>query len=111
GAPEPTGAGGARGVDALSALVAKFAGRADVSGATTIDELGMSSLERVELMVALEDAFQAPIDESAFAQAKDVSQLRALVDRAAASDAAPAEPVDFPAWNRAAAARAIRRVS
>jgi len=97
--------------DPLGALVAKYAGRAEVSSSTTIDELGLSSLERVELMVALEDAFQAPIDEAAFAQARDVSQLRALVDKAGASDAPPPEPVDFPAWNRSAIARAIRRIS
>jgi 1-acyl-sn-glycerol-3-phosphate acyltransferase len=71
----------------------------------------LSSLDRVELMVALEDAFQTRIDESAFAEARDIGQLRALVDRAATSDAAPAEPVDFPAWNRSRIARAVRRIN
>jgi long-chain acyl-CoA synthetase len=102
---------GARGTDQLSALLSKYAGRADVSPQTTIEELGLSSLDRVELMVALEDAFQTRIDESAFAEARDLGQLRSLVARAAASDTAPAEPVDFPAWNRSWPARAIRRVS
>src|SRR5205807_8030184 len=97
--------GGARpavsaGDDALSALVAKYAGRADLSSATTLEELGLSSLERVELMVALEDKFQTRIDESAFSTARDLAQLRALVDRGDASGPAPAEPVDFPVWNR-----------
>src|SRR5262249_39704112 len=68
-------------------------------------------LDRVELMVALEDAFQTRIDEGAFADARDLGQLRALVDRAATSDAAPAEPVDFPAWTRSWWARTIRRVN
>ena len=49
---------------------------------TTLEELGLSSLERVELMVALEDAFQTRIDEGAFAEARDVGQLRTLVERA-----------------------------
>ena len=97
--------------DALTALIAKYAGRSDLSPGTTIDELGLSSLERVELMVALEDAFQSPIDEAAFAEARDISHLRALVDGAAKSDAPPPEPVDFPSWNRSAVARAIRRAS
>jgi long-chain acyl-CoA synthetase len=101
----------ARGADQLSVLLAKYAGRPDVSPRTTIEELGLSSLDRVELMVALEDAFQTRVDESAFSEARDVGQLRSLVERAAASDVAPAEPVDFPAWNRAWPARAIRRVS
>src|SRR5204862_6254609 len=86
------------GQDTLAALVAKYAGRADLSPATTLEELGLSSLERVELMVALEDAFQTRIDEGAFAQTRDVGQLRQLVDSAATRDAPPAEPVEFPTW-------------
>ena len=37
--------------------------------------------------------------------------MRTLVERQSASDAPPAEPVDFPAWNRGWFPRAIRRVS
>ena len=99
------------GGDALAALVAKYAGRADLSATTTIEELGLSSLERVELMVALEDTFQTRIDEGAFASARDLGQLRSLVEGASTSAAPPAEPVEFPAWNRSWPARAIRRVS
>jgi long-chain acyl-CoA synthetase len=99
-------------VDALTALIAKYTGRKDVPPGTTIEELGLSSLERVELMVALEDAFQAHIDEAAFTSARDIGQLRTLVERSAASGAAPpVEPVDFPAWNRSWPARTIRRAS
>jgi long-chain acyl-CoA synthetase len=99
------------GADALNALLAKYSGRADLSPVATIDELGLSSLERVELMVALEDAFQTRIDEGAFAEARSVSELRSLIERGAAADVAPAETVDFPEWNRWWPARAIRRVS
>jgi long-chain acyl-CoA synthetase len=99
------------GSDALAALITKYAGRDDVSPATTIEELGLSSLDRVELMVALEDAFQTRIDESAFADARDLRQLRTLVEQAPEQAAAPAEPIDFPSWNRSLLARAIRRVS
>jgi len=99
------------GADALAALIAKYAGRADLSPKTTIEELGLSSLERVELMVALEDAFHTRIDEGAFSEAKDLSQLRTLVEHGAASGAPPPEPVDFPAWNLGWLPRAIRRVS
>ena len=97
--------------DALAALMAKYAGRADVGADTTLEELGLSSLDRVELMVALEDAFQTRIDEGAFAEARDVGQLRQLVSRGAARETPPAEPIDFPSWNRSLPARAIRRVS
>jgi long-chain acyl-CoA synthetase len=99
------------GTDAVTALIAKYAGRTDLSPGTTIDELGLSSLERVELMVALEDASQAPIDEGAFAEARDISALRALVDRAKTSDVPPPAPVDFPSWNRSWLARGVRRAS
>ncbi len=97
--------------DALSALLVKYAGREDVSPSTTLEELGLSSLERVELMVALEDTFQTRIDEGAFAEAKSMGELRSLVDRSASSKDAPPEPVDFPAWNRSWPVRAIRRIS
>jgi long-chain acyl-CoA synthetase len=98
--------------DRLSALVGKYSGREGLSPATTIEELGLSSLERVELMVALEDAFQTRLDESAFAGARDLSDLRALMERAAKGDApVPEEPVDFPRWNRSRPAWLIRRVS
>ena len=97
--------------DRLAALIAKYAGRGDLSGSTTIEELGLSSLERVELMVALEDAYQTPIDEGAFAEARDLSQLRNLVERSTATEVPPPEPVEFPSWNRSPIPRAIRRAS
>jgi len=108
GAPPRAAAAGA---DTLTDLIAKHAGRANLSASTTIDELGLSSLERVELMVALEDAFQTHLDEGAFSGARDVGQLRALVATAAAGDTAAIEPIDFPSWNRSIGARALRRVS
>lgn len=104
--PRPVRAGS----DALAALVEKYAGRSDLSPQTTIEELGLSSLERVELMVALEDAFQTRIDESAFSDARDLGQLRTLVERASTSETAPADPVDFPEWARSWWARGWRRV-
>jgi long-chain acyl-CoA synthetase len=99
------------GTDKLSELVAQYAGRGDLSSATTIDELGLSSLERVELIVALEEAFQTRLDEKSFSGAHDVGQLRKVVEEASKRDVAPAEALDFPAWNRSVAARVVRRVA
>jgi len=82
-----------------------------VSGGTTLEELGLSSLERIEMMVALEDAFQTRIDEGAFAEARSLTELRNLVEKSATSEAVPHEPVEFPAWNRSWLARTIRRAS
>jgi long-chain acyl-CoA synthetase len=98
------------GADTLSALVAKYAGRGDLAPTATLEELGLSSLERVELMVALEDAFQTRIDEAAFSQARSVSDLRALVEHGAAAEP-PADAVVFPEWNRRWWARGVRRAS
>ena len=99
------------GTDRLALLLGKYTGRGDLPPDTTIDELGLSSLERVELMVAIEDTFQTPIDEGQFAQARDIGQLRTLIEQAPMAETPPAEPVEFPAWNRSWPARAIRRAS
>jgi long-chain acyl-CoA synthetase len=106
-----TETGAVSGGDRLAALVAKFTGRTDLPPGTTIEELGLSSLERVELMVALEDAFQTHLDEGAFSGARDLRELRSVVERAATSNAPPPEPVDFPTWNQSWPARALRRAS
>jgi len=108
---QPPTAPAAAGADPLAAIVAKYAGRADIQSSATIEELGLSSLERVELMVALEDRFQTRIDEGAFAEARNLADLRALVTGGASGETPPAEPLDVPAWNRSWPARAVRRVS
>jgi long-chain acyl-CoA synthetase len=96
--------------DPLQGLIAKFAGSRQIDGATSIEGLGLSSLERVELMVALEDQFQTRIDETRFAGAKTLDDLRAVI-ATAPQDAEVAEPVDFPSWNRRRTVRIVRRVS
>jgi len=98
------------------AVVARFAPGRTVTGATTIDELGLSSLERVELMMALEEALQMTVDEAKFAAARSVADLEAMarpvegVAGAASTTAAP-ELIDFPSWNRTWPARTLRRAS
>ena len=53
------------------------AGRALEPGAT-LEELGLSSLERIEMMVALEEALNTTIDEAAFSNASTVADLERL---------------------------------
>jgi long-chain acyl-CoA synthetase len=96
--------------NSVESLIARFARGRDVSGATTLDELGLSSLERVELMVALEDKFQTRLDESRFADATNIGDLKRLVE-APADPADVEEPVDFPSWNRTWPAQVVRRLS
>ncbi len=95
----------------VASLISQFAGGREVAPGTTLDELGLSSLERVELMVALEEKFGAPIDEAAFSGARDVAALEQVVQQAPAAAGESGEPVDFPTWNRTWPARALRRVS
>jgi long-chain acyl-CoA synthetase len=117
------GSGHARDVPGV---LARFAPGRTIGPATTIDELGLTSLERVELMMALEETFQVTVDETAFTTSMTVADLERLV---APPDWAPkaggtaiAEGSDpgltpsrreivFPSWNRSFPARAARRVS
>jgi long-chain acyl-CoA synthetase len=108
GAPTQRSLGGS---DKVTELVSKYAGRADLTPGTTLEELGLSSLERVELMVALEDAFHTHIDEGTFSEIRDVAQLRGLVERASSGETPPSEPVEFPTWSRSLPARIVRRVN
>ena len=96
--------------DTVEALIARFAQGRDISGVTTLEELGLSSLERVELMVALEDRFQTRIDEGRFSEAANVGDLKKLLEEPAAVEQVE-EPVDFPSWNRTWPVRIVRRLS
>jgi long-chain acyl-CoA synthetase len=98
----------------VASVIERFAPGRTIAPDTTIDELGLSSLERVELMMALEESLQVTIDEPKFASAATVSDLEALVRPIEAGGAAAvvrAEPIDFPTWNRALPVRALRRAS
>jgi long-chain acyl-CoA synthetase len=95
-------------------IVARFAGRGQLAPGTPLDELGVSSLERVELMLALEERFQTTLDETSFAAARTIEDLRSLVE--APGDLPPpgpvtAELINFPRWNRRAPAALVRRAS
>jgi long-chain acyl-CoA synthetase len=96
--------------DTVEALIARFAHGRGVTGATTLEELGLSSLERVELMVALEDRFQTRIDEGRFSEATSIGDLKQLVEAPPTAEEAE-EPVDFPSWNRRPVVALIRRIS
>jgi long-chain acyl-CoA synthetase len=96
--------------DSVEALIARYARGRDVSGETTLEELGLSSLERVELMVALEDRFHTRVDEGRFAEAGSVAELRRLIEAPSAPE--PIESTaDFPTWNRSWPVRIVRRLS
>ena len=98
----------------VESVIAQYAPGRNISADTTIEELGLSSLERVELLMALERRFGVTLDEGAYAAAKQISDLKRLVTDpiiSGAHVAVPTEPVDFPAWNRSKWAYLVRRVN
>ncbi|HJR61177.1 MAG TPA: AMP-binding protein [Vicinamibacterales bacterium] len=98
----------------MASVLERFAPGQPISPDTRIDQLGLSSLERVELMMAIEETFEVTVDEARFAAAETVADLETLtrpLDAAAPADARLAETFEFPSWNRSALARAARRVS
>jgi len=96
--------------DTFEALLERFAHGRTLGGTTTLEELGLSSLERVELMVALEDRFQTRIDEGRFSEVSSIGDLKQLVERGTTTEPVD-EPVDFPSWNRRRPVTLIRRLS
>jgi long-chain acyl-CoA synthetase len=96
--------------DRFEALFARHAQGRAITPETTMDDLGLTSLDRVELMVALEQHFSAPVDEQAFASARTLGDLRRLVDDEASGTVAPAATSALPTWNTSLPARLARRV-
>ena len=105
-------------------VVARYASGRELTDKTTLDELGLSSLDRVEMLMALEEAFQTTLDESMLAEAKTIGDLKRLVETPADVGARPASPqvghagpaptdrlIDFPSWNRTRISWFIRRIS
>ena len=88
--------------DPVAAVLARYAGGRELAPDASLDSLGLSSLDRVELMVALEQQLGRTLDETAFAAARTVADLRQLEK---APPAPPAEPFEFPRWSRRGWAR------
>ena len=94
----------------LELLLAKYGENRAVGPDTTLDELGLTSLDRIELMIALEDQARVTLSEAAVASARTVSDLRRLTEQAAEAGGAP-ETFSFPEWNRRRLAQVVRNVS
>ena len=128
-APRPSGA-----ATSVAEVVGRFVSGQTLTPDTKLDEIGLSSLVRVEMTMALEEAFQVTLDEAQIAQCETIGDLQALVQGTAESPApgppqqalgapdearAPARrtrpgapgTIPFPSWNRSRFSRAIRRVS
>jgi len=84
-------------------VLRKYAPDRAITPDTTLDELGLSSLDRVELMIDLEQHLNTTIDESLLTGARTVSALAEINGPTSASE--------FPTWNRSWLLRAIRNVA
>jgi len=129
-------AGGA----SVESVIGRFAGGRDITPDTSLEELGLSSLDRVELMMALEETFQTTLDESVLTTSRTVGELKALlgsgfgsgVQGSVPGSSAPGsvpgsgfgsgvpgsvalrrevEPSSQPSWNRTSLSWFLRRIS
>jgi len=92
--------------DELTELIRRFTPDRRVTPDTTLDELGLSSLDRVELMVELEERFNTTIDETHLTRTTRIADLLEQISR----PAPPQESLTPPNWNRGFAARLTRHV-
>jgi long-chain acyl-CoA synthetase len=123
----------------VESVMARFASGRDITPDTSMEELGLSSLDRVELMMALEEAFQTTLDESVLTTTKTVGELKALLGSgfpvpgsgfqvpgsgSSVTDPEPGtrnpepgtrnpepEPSSQPRWNRTSLSWFLRRIS
>jgi len=100
GGPAPAAVTGG---GAVIDLLRKYAPDRSITPETTLDQLGLSSLDRVELMLDLEAQFDISVDESLLTGTRTVSALDEI-------SALPSTP-EFPTWNRLWFARIIRRAA
>jgi long-chain acyl-CoA synthetase len=84
----------------IADVLKEYAGDREIRSGTTLDELGLSSLDRVELLLDLEKKLDMSIDESKLTSNLTVSALAGL--------GAPEQSRKFPVWSRSWPARIIR---
>jgi long-chain acyl-CoA synthetase len=110
GSLAPAAAAKARPADRVGELLERWtAGRA-AAESTSLDDLGLSSLDRVELLVALEQQLGRPVDEGVFASARTLGDVAAL-QRGDWKSGPAAAPFRYPKWQRHWLARAFRIVN
>lgn len=88
-------------------ILSRYAGGREITGASSLDALGLSSLDRIQLLMELEQRAGVSLDEEQFASAKTVGDLA----RAQPATAAAVEDFEFPEWSRSRPARLVRRIA
>lgn len=103
----PVSTASSRPPDRVGQLLERWTSGRNVGASTSLDDLGLSSLDRVELLVALEQELGQPVDESLFASTKTIADVVALQGGQRPSTQAAAA-FHYPTWNRHWFARAFR---
>jgi|TARA_B100002003_G_scaffold248738_2_gene283216 long-chain acyl-CoA synthetase len=98
-----------RGDRTVASILERVAG-GTVSGDTRLDDLGLTSLERVELLMVLENELDASVDERTVTGTVTVADLEALVASPAAASLTSEPEFPVPHWNQSLPIRAIRRL-
>lgn len=101
-----TAAQASGGGNSVEEIIRKYAGTREISTGSSLDDLGLSSLDRIQLLMELEQKLGTTIGEAQFASAKTVADLVRVQPGGVA-----AEPFEFPEWNRGRAAWWVRRLA
>ena len=103
----------------IDMVLAKFAGDRELSHTTTLDEIGISSIERIELMLALEQVSEQSLDENLFDGGTTIGSLKTAL-QSPQLDTAPqkrieslttADPIAFPTWSQSPLAKTFRSMA
>jgi long-chain acyl-CoA synthetase len=94
--------------NSMADVIGKFSSGRKVDANTPLDDLALSSLDRIQLMMELERRTGAAIDESQFAAAKTIGDLAHIKPDGSQSGA---ETFEFPEWNRGRFARWLRHLA
>jgi len=91
---------------AVEAAIADLGRKSPSLQSTLEDDLNLSSIDRVDLLTALEQRYQVELDESRFAEAKTIADLERILQQASA--APPETRHHFPRWAQHGLVRWIR---
>ena len=103
----------------IDEVLAQFARDRTVTDETTLSELGLSSIERIELMLELERVCDRSIDETVVEATSTIGDLKShLQDDALLPSQSPigstetvVKPISFPTWSQARIPKLFRRVT
>lgn len=91
---------------AVEAAIAELGKSAPSRSASLDDDLNLSSIDRVDLLTALEQRYQVELDENQFAEAATVADVERILQQA--SVAPLQSPYRFPRWAQRRIVRWIR---